>query len=91
MRIPIVLERILSTEGEMACGWRHLWSRNFNSTRGSHAPPGRTGKQSTGECALRGAGNVPVGERDDWSNVIHPAPYLGPKGRGKNSMVRKGR
>jgi hypothetical protein len=30
-------------------------------------------------------------ERDDWSNVVNPAPYLDPKGRGNNSMVRKGR
>ena len=53
--------------------------------------PRSTGKRCAGRCALRGAGDEPAGERDDWSNVVNPAPYLDPKGRGNNSMVRKGR
>jgi len=65
--------------------------QSHRSTRGSHAPPRSAGKRRTGECALRGAGDEPAGERDDWSNVVNPAPDLDPKGRGNNSMVRKGR
>jgi hypothetical protein len=49
------------------------------------------GKPSTRRCALRGEGDVPVGERGNWSDVGNPAPYLDPKGRGDNSMVPKGR
>src|SRR5262249_55860613 len=48
------------------------------------------GKDHALRCALRGAGDVPAGERDNWSAVVHPAPYLDPKGRGDKSMVRKG-
>ncbi len=29
------------TEHGMAYGWRHLWSRSPDMSRGSHAPPGR--------------------------------------------------
>ncbi len=35
--------------------------------------------------------DVPAGEWDNWSDVVYPASYLDPKGRGDNSMMRKGR
>ena len=39
---------------------------------------------------MRGAGDDTVDERYDWSDVVNPAPYLDSKGKGDNSMVRKG-
>src|SRR6266849_9752782 len=44
----VVLARSFVTEHGMAYGARALGSRSANSTRGRHAPPGRTGEPCTG-------------------------------------------
>ncbi len=83
------------TSGQRECGMAYKLkssrSRNPHTSRERHASLRRPGKLATGQCALRGARDVPAGERDNWSDVVNPAPYLDPKGRGNNSMVRKGR
>ncbi len=86
-----VLARTTMTYRGMAYSGRPPRPRSARMSRGGHVPPGRSGKLTTGQCALRGARDVPVGERDDWSDVGNPAPYLDPKGRGDRSMVPNGR
>src|SRR5262249_20646113 len=44
----VALVRTALTEHGMAYGPRGLRPRSLDSSRGSHAPPGRTGKPSTG-------------------------------------------
>ena len=66
MRIPIVLERIPPTEGGMTCGWRRLWLRNSNSSRRSHALPGRLGKPTVGRSGVRGRAEEVEGSEWNW-------------------------
>ena len=66
MRIPIVLERILSTEGGMTCWRRRLWSRNSNSSRRSHDLPGRLGKLTIGRSGARERTEKVEGPEWDW-------------------------
>src|SRR6266487_4555561 len=88
---PNLTERSVRTEHGMTYKPRGSWSQSLHSSRRSHDLPGRLGKPAVGRCALRGARDVPAGEWDNWSDVVHPASYLDPKGRGNNSMMRKGR
>jgi len=81
---PTLADHTVLTELGIPYGRRLLGERSHRSSLS-------WGKPSTWRCALRGAGDVPVGERDDWSDVVNPVPHLDPKGRGKISMVRKGR
>src|SRR5712691_6353826 len=50
----VVLARSSVTEHGMAYRTRVPWSRSANSTRGSHAPPGRTGEPCTGGSGTGG-------------------------------------
>src|SRR3712207_4144904 len=70
------LARTTMTYRGMAYSGRPLGPRSAHMSRGGHVPLRRPGKLVTGQCALRGARDVPVGERDDWSDVVNPAPYL---------------
>src|SRR4029434_240486 len=50
----VVLARFAVTEHGMACRTRVPRSRSANSTRGSDAPPGRTGEPCTGGSGTGG-------------------------------------
>ena len=50
----VVLARFAVTEHGMACRTRVPRSRSANSTRGSHAPPGRTEEPCTGGSGAGG-------------------------------------
>src|SRR2546421_5011496 len=50
----VALGRSFVTEHGMADGARALRSRSANSTRGRHAPPGRTGEPCTGGSGTGG-------------------------------------
>ena len=50
----VVLGRFAVTEHGMACRTRVPRSRSANSTRGSDAPPGRTGEPCTGGSGTGG-------------------------------------
>src|SRR4030095_7287149 len=50
----VVLARFAVTEHGMACRTRVPGSRSANSTRGRHAPPGRTGEPCTGGSGTGG-------------------------------------
>ena len=50
----VVLVRFAVTEHGMACRTRVPRSRSAKSTRGNHAPPGRTGEPCTGGSGTGG-------------------------------------
>ena len=87
----VALVRLIVTEHGISYRGRPLGKRSAQSNREGYVSPGRMGEPVAGQCALRGARDVPAGERDNWSNVVNPGPYPDPKGRGNTSMVRKGR
>ena len=94
----VMLVRSSVTEHGMAYGPRGPRSRSSNSSRGRHAPPGRTGEPSTGRSGaggriigycevreMRNAEAVPVIVRVIWKRPLES--YVIPKG---SCVVRRG-